>query len=104
MKRNVLFVLGIVAIIVLVSRLPADVFATTQAMLVLASGAILLALAFSVFFTPARRLVGRLFTFDVQDAPPFAMAREAEWRDMAARPLLAALVAMAVAGLPTLIR
>lgn len=104
MNQRVLFALGIVAIVLLVSRLPADIFATTQAMLVLASGGILLALALGIFFTPARRLLGRLFTFDVQDAPAFAMAREREWRDLVARPLLAALVALAVAGLPVLLR
>src|SRR5205823_3229091 len=82
-NRGVLFALGVVVIIALVSRLPADVFATTQAMLVLASGAILLALALSVFLSPTRRALGRLFSFQVAaDAPLFAMAREAEWREL----------------------
>ena len=101
--RRVLFLLGVVAIVLLVSRLPADVFATTRAILLVAAGVLLLALALGVFLRPARRALGRFFTFHVPEGPAFSLATEPEWRDLV-RALLAALVLVAVAGLPALLR
>lgn len=91
-------------IVVLLSRLPDATFATTQAMLVLASGATLLLLALAVFLGPARRLVGSLFGVVVKaDGPVFAVASADEWRGLV-KPLFTALVLLAVAGLPVLLR
>jgi hypothetical protein len=101
--RHVLFVAGFLAIVVLLSRLPADDYATTQAVLLAASGVLLLLLAAASVLTPARRALGRLFGFPVRERPRFAPATSEEWRDLL-RVVLGALVLLAAAGLPTLLR
>ena len=103
MNRNVLFAIAVAVVILVVSRLPQDVFATMQAILVLASGALLLGLAAAVVLAPARRLLGRLFGFAVDAAPALSVAREEDWRQLG-RPLATALVLLAVAGVPALLR
>lgn len=103
--RQALFVLGLAAIIVLLSRLPADVFVTTQALLLVTAACILLLLAGAVFLAPARSLLARLFALpiEVRPAPALSMATNDEWRGLL-RPLFAALVLLAAAGLPVALR
>jgi hypothetical protein len=102
--RGLLFLAGVLGIVLLVSRLPDDVFATTQTMLVVTAGALFLGVAAAAFLAPARRLLGKLFTFAPrEDTPTWSAANEAEWRGLA-RVVLAGAVCMAVAGLPGLLR
>lgn len=103
--RQVLFVLGLIAIIILLSRLPADVFVTTQTLLLITAACIFLLLAGAVFLAPVRRLLARLFALPlvIRPAPAFSMATNEEWRALL-RPLFSALVLLAAAGLPALLR
>lgn len=101
--RHVLFALGLLAVILLVSRLPEDAFRTTQGFLVGASAVILLLLALAVFLVPARRALGRLFGFSTESRGVVAMATPEEWRDLV-KPLFSALVCVAVAGVSALLR
>lgn len=98
-----MFIVGVLLVTVLVSRLPEDVFRTTQGFLVGAAAVILLLLALAVFFVPARRALGRLFTFETPASGAIAMAKPEEWRDLV-KPLFSALVCLAVAGVGALLR
>ena len=97
-RRQVLFLVGLALVILLVSVLPDDAFATTQGFLVAASAAILLLLALATFLVPARRALGRLFGFDTPARGVMAVAQPDEWRDLI-KPLFSALVCLAVAGI-----
>lgn len=101
--RHVLFLVGLALVIVLVSMLPDETFATTQGFLVAASGVILLLLALATFLVPARRALGRLFGFQTSARGVMAVAKPDEWRDLV-KPLFSALVCLAVAGVSGLVR
>lgn len=103
MLRHVAFVAGVVLIVLLVSRLPADVFASTRAFLVLAAGALFLLFALSIAFLPVRRALGGYFGFTVRGEGTLVIAREDEWRELL-RVVFAALVCLAVAALATIVR
>lgn len=95
--------MGVLLVTLLVSRLPDDVFATTQGFLVGAAAVIFILLALAVFLVPARRALGRLFTFDTPARGVIAMAKPEEWRDLV-KPFFSALVCLAVAGVAGLVR
>lgn len=101
--RHVAFIVGLALIVLILSRLPDDVYATTQTMLLLVSGALLLLFAAGVVLSPSRRLLGRLFGYDVAARAAFTTATGDELRAML-RPVFVALVCLAAAGLPTLLR
>lgn len=103
--RQVVFLVGLLAIIVLLSRLPEDVFATTQTIMLLAAACILLLLAGAVFLPPARRLLIKLFALPVapREARGFELPTSDEWRALL-RPLFSALVLLAAATLPVILR
>lgn len=101
--RHLLFLLGLAAVILLVSRLPDDVFATTQAILLLAAGALFLLVAGGAFLTPARRALARFFAFEARDGPAFMVANDREWRGLV-KPIFSALVLVAVAGVAQVLR
>lgn len=102
-RRQVLFLVGLVLVIVLVTLLPEATFRSTQGFLVAASGVILVMLALATFLVPARRALGRLFGFDAQGKGVVAVAKPDEWRDLV-KPLFSALVCLAVAGVSGLAR
>lgn len=95
--------MGVVLVTILVSRLPEDVFASTQGFLVGAAAVILLLVALGVFLVPVRRALGRLFTFEVTSRGAFAMPKPEEWRDLV-KPIFSALVCLAVSGLARIVR
>lgn len=102
-SRHVFFLVGLLLVILLVSRLPEDAFRSTQGFLVAASAVIFVLLALAAFLVPARRALGRLFGFDTQARGVVAVAKPDEWRDLV-KPLFSALVCLAVAGVSGLLR
>lgn len=101
--RAALFVVGLAAIVWLVSRLPADVFLTTQAFLLIVAAASLILAATAFVFLPARKLQARLFGLSVTEGALFGFPPEREAR-ATLQPLLVAAVCFAVAGLAGLVR
>lgn len=95
--------MGVILVTLLVSRLPEDVFASTQGFLVGAAAVIFLLVALGVFLVPVRRALGRLFTFDVAARGVIAMPLTEEWRDLV-KPIFSALVCLAVSGLARIVR
>lgn len=102
--RHVAFLVGLVLLVVLLSFLPEDVFGAAQALLLITAGAILFLFAASVVFTPARRVLARLFGYAPPKAgPALRVLSGDEWRELM-QPLFTALVLLAAAGLPTIVR
>lgn len=102
--RAMMTILGVALVVLLVSRLPDDVFAATQTALVAAAGVLVLLVAASVFLAPARRIQRALFLGDAQDEPAaFAIATSAQMREMV-KPIVVAVTALAVAGVAAVIR
>ncbi|HEX2022073.1 MAG TPA: hypothetical protein VHH36_05125 [Candidatus Thermoplasmatota archaeon] len=96
--------LALVLIAVVLSRLPAQAFASAQATLVVASGVLLLALAAAVLLAPVRRVLARAFlTPPPREAGAFALPQGDEARGLV-RPALAALACLAAAGMAALLR
>lgn len=102
--RHVAFVGGLLVIIVLLSFLPGDVFSAAQSLLLITAGGILILFALAVVLAPARRVLARLFGYaPPQTGPAFRVITGEEWRDLM-QPLFTALVLLAAAGLPTIVR
>lgn len=96
--------IGLVLVAVLVSRLPSAHFASAQASLLLAAGALVLLVAAATLFAPARRLQRRIFlTPYVERGGAFAVATPEEMRG-AVKPVLAAVACLLVAALSTALR
>lgn len=102
--RVAALVVGGLLIAWLLTRLPADVFATTEAFLFLAASAILLLVAAALFVRPARALERALFGLPLQEGGPlFGLPPEREMRTVF-RPLVVAAVCAGVAVLARLVR
>lgn len=102
--RASLTIVGLLLATLLVARLPPDVFASTQAFLLVFAGALVLLAGASILLVPARRLQGALFLTPARDEPGvFGVAAPDEMR-ATLRPILAALAALAVAGLAAALR
>lgn len=74
-----------------------------RAIVLVASGALLLALAGGVFFRPARRAVGAVFVHHVPEGPAFSVARDDELRRLL-HPLVMALALLGVVMAATVLR
>jgi hypothetical protein len=102
--RVLAIALGALAIAWLLTRLPADVFAATQATLFVAASVLLLLVAAAVILRPARKLERALFALPLAaDGPLLGLPRESEMRTVF-RPLLVAGVCAGVAALAGLAR
>lgn len=102
--RAVATALGTLLIVVLVSRLSADVLRATQAILLLAAAACLLLVAAAFLLRPARALLRAVFGAPIRiDGPIFGLPREEDAR-LVARPLIVAGVCFVVALGPELLR
>lgn len=95
---------GTLLIVLLVSRLPADVWRATQAILLVAASLALLLVAAAFVLRPARALLKAIFGSPIRvEGPLFGFPRE-EDAPHVARPLVVALVCFVVALAPTLLR
>lgn len=103
--RASLVLLGFAAIVAIVGRLPADVFAATQSALLVAAALLFVLAGASIFLAPARRLQAAIFVQErAHVAEPALSVATPEQARGAVRPVLAAVACLAVAALAAALR
>ena len=108
MSRTRLLLVALVgtpAVAFLLGRLPADVFASARAFLLVAASALLLLAAGALFLLPARRVLAAVFALPLTlEGRAVGLPPEDETRTVLVQPLAAAGLCLGVVALATWLR